>query len=288
MNLYEEVAEVARKAQEKETARRRSLSLKRLIPDVKSAAATAMNLDLLCKGNDVYVMVLNGIEASQRVQEAASMIRGSDFVRNLVNDKMLDMGKDLVRFNRFDEAAEQGGLTSSLEESAKQSEFAATYKAGESLLELDRFLFAAQMFSVITTYIEVWMTIAGGWAEAKASILEDNSGSGLSRGVVMGANDCGRHYVAEYWMHSTPSYPAYHEMDGCARNVYNLGLVTGYAAGKELSPTQKGNLFSYLHDNMSDASQKIYSGTFADWSPQKKKSYYIDVAAIFRANLIEE
>jgi hypothetical protein len=283
MNLYEEM----KKEMKAKEARRRALSLKNLIPDVRSAAATAMNLDLLCKGNDVYAMVLNGIEASQRVQEAASMIRGSNFVRNLLNDGMYDMGKDLIGFNRFDEAAEQGGLTSSLEESAKQAEFAATYKAGESLLELDRFFFAAQMFSVITTYIQVWMTIAGGWAEAKASILEDNSASGLGRGVVMGANDCGRHYVAEYWMHSTPSYPAYHEMDGCAKNVYNLGLVTGYAAGKELSRTQKGNLFSYLHDNMSEATRKIYSGSFPNWSLQKKKSYYVECGAIFRANLIE-
>lgn len=281
MSIYAEAEEMLAK----KTGRRRALSLKNLIPDVKSAAATAMNLDLLCKGNDVYCMMLNGIEASQRAQEAYSMIRGSDFVRNLINDKTLDVGKDLVRFNR-DFNTEIG--PSSLAESAKDGEVLSTWKMGDTILEADRFMFAANMLTVITTYIQVWMTIAGGWAEAKASVLEDNAGSGLSRGVVLGANDCGPHYASQFWMFAKPNYPAYHEIEASARNVYNLGFVAGYAAGKDLTRNQKGNIFSYLHSNLSDASQKMYSGNFASWSLSEKKSYYIDLAAVFRANLIED
>lgn len=281
MSIYAEAQEMLAK----KTARRRALSLKNLIPDVKSAAATAMNLDLLCKGNDVYCMMLNGIEASQRAQEAYSMIRGSDFVRNLINDKTLDVGKDLVRFNR-DFNTEIG--PSSLAESAKDGEVLSTWKMGDTILEADRFMFVANMLTVITTYIQVWMTIAGGWAEAKASVLEDNAGSGLSRGVVLGANDCGPHYASQFWMFAKPNYPAYHEIEASARNVYNLGFVAGYAAGKDLTRNQKGNIFSYLHSNLSDASEKMYSGNLASWSLSKKKSYYIDLAAVFRANLIED
>jgi hypothetical protein len=266
----------------RETARRHALSLKNLIPEVKVAAYSAMMMDLFCKGQDVYDMVLNGIEMAQRVPEALSMIRGSDFVRNLLQDKAFDMGKDLVRFKHFD--SELG--PASLKESARITEFSNTLKVGDSIMQAERFLFAAQMFGVLTTYIDVWMNIAGAWAAAKANILEDNSASGVSRGVVLGANDCGPHYAAQFWMFSTPSYPAYHEVEATARNVYNIGLVAGYGTGKGLSPNQKGNLFCYLHANMSKASQKIYSGSFADWTPQKKKSYYIDCSAIFRARCL--
>jgi hypothetical protein len=259
--------EMADEIKARETKRRRALSLKNLIPDVESAEATAMRLDLIGKGIDVRDMVMNGIEAAQRVQEAVSIARRSDLVRYVYHDSEL-------------------GLTT-LKESAEITKLSQEMKVGDSVMAAERFMFAFEVFGVLTTYISVWIDLAGAWAAAKADILADNSASGVSRGVVLGANDCGPHYVSEFWMFGKPSYPGYREVEASARNLYNIGLVAGYGAGKELSRNQKGNLFGYIHSNLSNASQRIYSGNFKDWSPGKKKDYYIDCGASFRSSVID-
>lgn len=262
MSIFTEPESMLKQIKERETARRRALALRNLIPDVDSAAATAVNLDLLGRGLDVYGFVLNGIEAAQRVQEAIAIVRSTRLL------------------------SESEAALAALKESAEVANVAEGVEAGESIMEAERFLFAANVLGVLTTYVSVWLSIAGAWAAAKADILEDNSSSGASRGAVLGGNDCGPHYVSQFWMFSNPSYPAYREVEPTARNMYNIGLVAGYGAGKSLTRNQKGNLFRYIHGNMSNASQRMYSGNFKDWSLQKKKDYYIDCAAIFRRNLL--
>src|SRR5580704_13504923 len=112
--------------------------------------------------------------------------------------------------------------------------------------------------------------------------------SGASRGVVLGGNDCGPHYVSQFWMFSNPRYPAYREVEPTARNMYNIGLVAGYGEGKSLTRNQKGNLFRYIHGNMTNATRGMYSGNFKDWTLKKKQDYYIDCGAIFRANVLAD
>jgi hypothetical protein len=264
MSLLKEYDDVVQEVKAKEIARRRALALRNLIPDVDSAVATSMRMDILGKGLDVYGFILNGIEAAQRVQETIAVVRSTRLL------------------------SESESALAALKETAEVAKVSEAVEAGESIMEAERFLFAANVLGVLTTYVGVWMSIAGAWAAAKADILTDNSASGASRGVVLGGNDCGPHYVSQFWMFSNPSYPAYREVERTARNMYNIGLVAGYGAGKSLTRNQKGNLFRYIHGNMTNATRGLYSGNFKDWTLKKKQDYYIDCGAIFRANVLAD
>ena len=77
MSLLKGYDDVVEEVKAKEIARRRALALRNLIPDVDSAVATSMRMDILGKGLDVYGFILNGIEAAQRVQETIAVVRST-------------------------------------------------------------------------------------------------------------------------------------------------------------------------------------------------------------------
>ena len=151
MSLLKEYDDVVQEVKAKEIARRPALALRNLIPDVDSAVATSMRMDILGKGLDVYGFILNGIEAAQRVQETIAVIRSTRLL------------------------SESESALAALKETAEVAKVSEAVEAGESIMEAERFLFAANVLGVLTTYVGVWMSIAGAWAAAKADILTDNS-----------------------------------------------------------------------------------------------------------------
>jgi hypothetical protein len=239
-----------------------TVKLKNLVSDEEPgrAAITATNrYGLLGKSLDVYGMVLTGIDILSTVQDAMNVTRSMHLLHET------EMG--LMSLEQSGQIARAANST--------------------SVMGAGRFLFAANVFGIFATYIGVWLSLAGAWAAAKADILTDNAMAGVSRGAVLGANDAGPSYVGQnFWMFVKPSYPMYREAETAAKNIYNIALVAGYAQGKSLSRNQKGNLFRFIHARMTEGSRSFYSGDWAAWSPQTKKNYYIECAAIFRRELL--
>ena len=255
--------DVVEAAKQELARRRRAVRLKNLIPDVEPVTG-ADRYDTIGKTLDVYGMVLNGIDAVQTISDAITLLRTTHLLHET-----------------------EMGLTS-LAESARITQLANTMEATDSVMAAGRYMFAANVFGVLTTYVGVWMSLAGAWAQAKADILKDNAMSGASLGAVLGANDALPHYIASqnFWMRSPPSYPAFREAENAAKNIHNIAFVAGYAEGKSLTLNQKGNLFRFLQGRMSVVDRAYYSGQWKDWSLGKKRDYYFQCAANFRMGLL--
>jgi hypothetical protein len=257
--------DVLEQAKQELVRRRRAVRLKTVVPDVESLTG-ANRFDSIGKTLDVYGMVLNGIDIVQTINDAITVMRSMDLLHE-----------------------SEIGLTS-LAESARVTQLASTMEATDSVMSAGRYLFAANALGVLTTYVGVWMSLAGAWAQAKADILTDNAKSGASLGAVLGANDAGPHYIASqnFWMRSRPSYPAYREAENAAKNIHNIAFVAGYAEGKSLKPNQKGNLFKFLHARMTIVDQAYYtSGPWNEWSAGKRRDYYFQCAANFRNGVLK-
>src|SRR5579884_580499 len=180
-------------AKQQAVLRRRAARLKNYVLDqepARSAVPDAQRYVVSGHVLDVYGMILNGLEFISTVQEGMALAQSFHIAYEA------EMGlmtlKESADFSRLVEQANIGELTSAA-------------SAG-------RFLFAANVVGVLTTYVGVWMSIAGAWAAARADILTDNAMAGASRGAVLGANDAGPHYVGQnFWMFAKPSYPALRE-----------------------------------------------------------------------------
>jgi len=242
--------------------RRRATRLKNIVPDLPAAIA-ANRFDAIGKAIDVYGMVMNGIDAVMTLNDAITLLRTTHLIHET------EMGFQ------------------SLAESARVTELASTLEATDSVMSAGRYLFAANVLGVLASYVGVWMSIAGAWAQAKADILTDHAKRGASLGAVLGANDAGPHYAAQFWMWSQPSYPAYREAEGAAKNIHNISLVAGYAEGKTLSLNQKGVLFRFLQGNMGVVDRSYYTGDWKTWSDGKKKEYYYQCAAEFNKGVLK-
>lgn len=211
--------------------RSRAVKLKDYVLDkdpTKSAVQAADRLVIAGKAIDVFGMVLTGIDLFQTVQDAVTLTRTMHLMHEV------EMG-------------------------LRTAENVGNIAKGASIMSTERYLFAANAFGVLATYVGVWLSIAGAWAAAKADILTDNAMTGASRGAVLGANDALPSYVGSqgFWMWAKPFYPAMREAESAARNVHNIALVAGYAQRKILSPNQKGNLFRFLHARMSPGSRSL-------------------------------
>jgi hypothetical protein len=255
-------------AKQQALLRRQAASLKNLILDqepLNTASAAANRYVVIGKALDVYGMVLNGIDVITTVHEGMALAQSFHIAQEC--EAGLMTLKESAAFANLMEQANMGKLT--------------------SFMGAGRAMFAANVVGVLAAYVGVWMAIGGAWAAAKANILTDNAMAGASRGAVLGANDAGPHYAGRnFWMWAKPSYPMFREAEAAARNMHNVALVAGYAQGKALSLTQKGNLFRFIHAKMSPASQDYYSGSWSDWGPRLKTDYYIECGAIFRRELL--
>jgi len=241
--------------------KRRAAKLNTLIPDaepLRNAVGIADTYQLGLKSIDVYGMVFSGIDIITAIHEAITLTHS---MRLIHETEML-----------MQTAARVVTLPS---------------PASASAMSVGRYLFLGNAIGVLGAYVGVWMTLGGAWAQAKADILTDQAMTGVSRGVVLGANDAAPSYVSRtFWVHAKPAYPAYREMEAAAKNMHNIALVAGYAQGKSLSRNQKGNMFRFLHARMTTGSRSTYSGDWNTWNGGTKKSYYIDCAALFRRDLL--
>ena len=261
MDALQPIKELIEKGKREAEQRRFRQRLRNVIPNTDPMNANAYTL--AGKAIDVYGMVLNGIDIVTASNDAMTVLRTT----HLLHESEM-------------------GLTT-LKESGRIAQLANTMEVTNSVMSIERFLFAANVVGVLATYVGVWLSIAGAWAAAKADILTDNAKSGASRGAVLGANDAGPHYLTQnFWMQSEPSYPGFREAEKAAKNIYNISLAAGYAEGKSLTRNQKGNLFGFLHGKMTVADRGYYSGDWQNWAAHTKKDYYILCGALFRREVL--
>lgn len=147
---------------------------------------------------------------------------------------------------------------------------------------------AVGVFGIFAQYVGFWLSLAGAHAAAKAAISRDNLLRGLSRGVVLGADGRKPDYVARnFWQQGILHYPFYPELNKGARNLHNIGLISGYAQGKLLKGEQQGNFFKDLRARMTSGDRVYYSGDIKAWRQTTWVDYYILCAALFRKHHIK-
>lgn len=147
---------------------------------------------------------------------------------------------------------------------------------------------AVGVFGIFAQYIGFWLSLAGAHAAAKAAISRDNLLRGLSRGVVLGADGRSSAYVTRnFWQHGVLHYPFYPELNKAARNLHNIGLISGYGQGKLLKGDQQGNFFKDLRSRMTSGDRVYYSGEPAKWRQATWTDYYILCAALFRKHHVK-
>jgi hypothetical protein len=133
----------------------------------------------------------------------------------------------------------------------------------------------------------VLLALGNAHAEAINSILEDQVRSGFSRGVVLGADDRPVSYVKENFVKWSPvSNAVYPEYGKKFQNAYNSALVAGYMQGRKLleHKAQRSAFFEDLYARMSVHPSVTYGEDQDNWSDRSWVDYYVDCAAVFRAN----
>jgi hypothetical protein len=133
----------------------------------------------------------------------------------------------------------------------------------------------------------VLLALGNAHAEAINSILEDQIRSGFSRGVVLGADDRPVSYLKENFVKWSPvSNAVYPEYGKKFQNAYNRALVAGYFQGRKLleHKAQRAAFFEDLIGRMTVHPTVTYGEDQDNWSDRSWVDYYIDVAAVFRAN----
>jgi hypothetical protein len=133
----------------------------------------------------------------------------------------------------------------------------------------------------------VLLALGNAHAEAINSILEDQIRSGFSRGVVLGADDRPVSYLKENFVKWSPvSNAVYPEYGKKFQNAYNRALVAGYFQGRKLleHKAQRAAFFEDLIGRMTVHPTVTYGEDQDSWSDRSWVDYYIDVAAVFRAN----
>jgi hypothetical protein len=94
-----------------------------------------------------------------------------------------------------------------------------------------------------------------GYAEARDEVARDRLASGISIGVVMGADGRKPSLLESYfWENSAETNVADEEAGRIAQNAYNLGLVTGYRHALELNQDQKATFWKDIGDLIGDTS----------------------------------
>jgi hypothetical protein len=251
---------------QREIAKKRAQTaqLKSIISDKKELATPVRDADRLViagKALDVFGFIMTGIDIVTVIKDAMQVARSLQLLHD----------------------SELGMIT--LEQSGAIARHAAS--GSTSVMAASRFLFAANVLSVLATYVGVWISLGSGYAQAKVDILTEEAMSGASRGAILGANNAAHSYVVQHFQKRVrPSYPMYREAEAAAMNMYNVALLAGYAHGKNLSQNQKVNLGKYLLNNMSAGQRSYFSGEWSTWSPRRKIDYYIETAAVFRRLLL--
>jgi len=251
---------------QREIAKRRAQAaqLKSLISDrnpLEKAAGVADHLVRTGKRLDVFGFVMTGIDIVTVVNDAMQVARSLQLLHD----------------------SELGAIT--LQQSGNIARHAAS--GSTSVMAASRFLFAANVLSVLATWVGVWISLGTSYAQAKVDVLTDRAMSGASQGVILGANNAGPGYVRQHFLTRVrPSYPMYREVETAAMNMQNVAVLAGYAHGKSLSQNQKVNLGKFLVQNMSPGQRSYFSGDWLTWEPRRKIDYYIENAAIFRRLLL--
>lgn len=251
---------------QREIAKRRARAgeLKSIISDrnpLKKGVRDADRLVVNGKRLDVFGFIMTGIDIVTVVQDAMHVARSLQVLHD----------------------SELGAIT--LEQSGNIARHAAS--GSTSVMAASRFLFAANVLSVLATYVGVWISLGSSYAQAKVEILTDRAMSGASQGVILGANNAGPNYVTQHFQTRVrPSYPMYREVETAAMNMQNIAVLAGYAHGKDLSQNQKVNLGEFLAGHMSPGQLSYFSGKWSTWDARKKIDYYIESAAIFRRLLL--
>jgi hypothetical protein len=124
-----------------------------------------------------------------------------------------------------------------------------------------------------------------GYAEARDEIARDRLASGISIGVVMGADGRKPSLVESYfWENSAETNVADEEAGRIAQNAYNLGIVTGYRQALELNQDQKATFWRDIGDLVGDTS---YLGDSKSWDDRAGIDWHATAGAKFRGAHLE-
>jgi hypothetical protein len=140
---------------------------------------------------------------------------------------------------------------------------------------------AAPLAAMAGTFVMLGL----GYAEARKDIARERLASGISHGVVMGADGRKPALVKNYFWEYDPETNVVDEEAGrIAQNAYNLGLVTGYRQALELSDDQNKVFWKDIGRLVGDAS---YLGDSKDWDDRAWTDWYVTAGAKFRAAHLE-
>jgi hypothetical protein len=265
MGTNDKDKELREKAEREAAKRRANVSkLKDVISDLPAyadAVGTSDQMILIGRALDVYGFIMTGLDIAATVKDAMNVAR----VIHLLHD------------------SELGAM--SLQQSGRLAQLATS--GSTSVMAASRYLFAANVLGVLATYVGVWISLGSGYAQAKVEIFTEQAMSGVSQGVMLGANNALAPYVGQnFQMTVKPMYPMYREIEGAAMNMHNIALLAGYAHGRSLSQNQKLNLGRYIHGRMTEGQRNYFAGGWSTYGPRTKKDYYIDTGAIFRRELL--
>jgi hypothetical protein len=160
-------------------------------------------------------------------------------------------------------------------------------------VEVGLSIFGAHVAGLLGLGIEVAGPVAGaaavfvalGTAHADAinSVIADETYSGFSRGMVLGADHRSPAYVKGHFVKWAPvPNTVYPEYGRKFQNAYNRALVAGFGQGQRLEKEQQRAFFSDLFGRMSVHPSVTYGADSKNWSDKTWTDYYIEVAAVFR------
>ena len=159
----------------------------------------------------------------------------------------------------------------------------------ENVKLLGLFELPAEIAGPLAVEAMVIVEIAGAHAEAINSLLNDQTLSGFSRGVVLGADRRSASYVKSNFVKFGPVpnsvYPEYGKK---FQNTYNRALIAGYAQGKALSDAERKAFFLDLFSRMTVKPADEYGEDSKLWSDRTWVDYYVETAAVFRSNHLKE
>jgi hypothetical protein len=149
-------------------------------------------------------------------------------------------------------------------------------------VELGLLGLASEIAAPIAAELGVLLVIGNAWAEALNYNKRQELISGFTLGVVLGADGRDVSYLKRF----VKEYPVYNsffpEQGENLKNLYNVGLATGYYQGKQLNGPQRVAFFLDLYSHMKTHPSRTYGEDSRKWDDLTFKKYYWECSGIFR------
>jgi hypothetical protein len=144
--------------------------------------------------------------------------------------------------------------------------------AGEIFAETSALVGLLSIGAPVLAMFGNFLALGMPYAEINKELAVRWSRTGLSRGVVIGADERRARYLHGMFP-VTDAGPS-----RIARGSYKVGLVVGYAQGRVLSKNQRAIFWRDLKLRLNDPR---FHGPVANWSHRQWLDWYVSVAAVF-------